>query len=107
VPSGTESFGQIISESEKDYEHSELNANSGSSIPVSTTRSSSSTRVVNPIMANPEGDSLNEQSELETHVIPPPQTRKNPVHNRAPPIKMQDFVTFAARHPISNSLTYQ
>ena len=130
VPSGTESFGQIISESEKDHELSEPNANSGSSIPVSTTDPSSSskavnhansggsisistagpsssTRVVNPIMANPEGDSLNEQSRLETHVIPLPQTRKTPVRNRAPPIKMQDFVTFAARHPISNSLTYQ
>jgi hypothetical protein len=58
-------------------------------------------------MANPEGDSLNKQSELETHVIPLPQTRKNPVRNHAPPIKMQDFVTFTARHPISNSLTYK
>jgi len=130
VSSGKGNFGPIISESENSHEHSEPDANFGSSISVSTadpssssravnyanssgsisvstTGPSSSSRVVNLIMANPEGDPLNEQFELDAHVIPLPHTRKNPVRNRAPPIKMQDFVIFAARHPIPNSLTYQ
>jgi hypothetical protein len=81
VPSGTGNFGQTISESEKGDEHSKPDANSGSSISVSTASPSSSSRVVKRIMAYPEGDALNEQSELDAHVIPLPHTHKNPVHN--------------------------
>jgi len=36
-----------------------------------------------------------------------PQPRRNPTRYRAPPTKLQDLVTYAARHPISNYLTYQ
>jgi hypothetical protein len=107
VSSGKGNFGPIISEYENSHEHSEPDVNSGSSISVSTADPFSSSRVVNLIMANPEGDPLNDQFELDAHGIPLPQTRKNPVRNRASPIKMQDFVIFAARHPIPNSLTYQ
>jgi len=99
VSSGKGNFGPIISESENNHEHSEPNANSGSSISmstadpssssrvvnhanssgsisVSTIGPSSSSRVVNLIMANHEGNPFNEQSELDAHVIPLPQTAK-------------------------------
>ena len=130
VSSGKGNFGLIISESENSHEHSEPDVNYDSSIYMSTANPFSSSRVVNhanfsgsismsiagpsfssrvvnPIMANLEGDLLNEQSELDAHVIPLSQSRKNPVRNCAPLIKMQDFVTFIARHPIPNSFTYQ
>jgi hypothetical protein len=52
-----------------------------------------------------EGDSAN-QSDSTNH-SPLPQPHKNPTHHRAPPTKLQDSVTYAARHPMSNYLTYQ
>jgi hypothetical protein len=83
-------------------------------------------RVVIPIISDSEDDSANqspqphlqhppiipittdskEVSESES-VKPFPQPRRNPTHHRAPPTKLQDFVTYAARHPISNYFTYQ
>jgi hypothetical protein len=46
------------------------------------------------------------KSESANH-SPFPQPRRNPTRHRAPPTRLQDFVTYAARHPISNYLTYQ
>jgi hypothetical protein len=46
------------------------------------------------------------ESESANH-SPFPQPRRNPTRHRAPPTKLQDFVIYTARDPISNYLTYQ
>ena len=43
-------------------------------------------------------------NECETTV---PAPRRNPMRNRQPPTRFQDFVTYNPKHPISNYVSYQ
>jgi hypothetical protein len=97
---GTSSL--IIVESESSYGHTDsvINNNPGSNISTSIADVPFSSRAINPIISNSEGDPSDVHSESDAHVILHPQPRKNPIHNRAPPIKMQDFVTYTTKHPI-------
>jgi hypothetical protein len=94
--------GLIIVESESSYGHTDsvINNNPCSNISTSIADVPFSSRAINPIISNSEGDPFDVHSESDAHVILHPQPRKNPIQNRAPPIKMQDFVTYATKHPI-------
>lgn len=104
------------------------NSNHDRHLSTTTTNMHFDSRAVIPIISDSEDDSANQsphphlqhppiipittdskevsESESVNH-SPFPQPRRNPTHHRAPPTKLQDFVTYAARHPISDYLTYQ
>jgi hypothetical protein len=92
----------IIVEFENSYGHTDsvINNNPGSNISTSIADVSFSSRAINPIISNSKGDPSDVHSKFDAHVILHPLPRKNPIHNHAPPIKMQDFVTYATKHPI-------
>jgi len=58
----------------------------------------SNLRAINLIINDFEGDS---------HKSPMPQLHINLICNRVPLRKLQDFIFYITRHPISNFLTYQ
>ncbi|KAM1482572.1 hypothetical protein TB2_034158 [Malus domestica] len=45
-----------------------------------------------------------EESSYESHYIAP---RQNPIRERHPPARLQDFVTYKPRHPLSNYVSYK
>ena len=114
ISSSEETVSPINSESANDNDHIEINSNSGDSTSPSTADNAlpadifpSTSDAQGTIIANCEDDIRNEQTTSDDQITPLPQVRKNPVRNRGPPLKLRDFVTYAARHPIQNSLTYQ
>nr|TKS08012.1 hypothetical protein D5086_0000106620 [Populus alba] len=56
-----------------------------------------------PITTDSEGDSKGNPANYS----PLPQPRRNQTRHRAPLTNLQEFVTYAVRHLISNYLTYQ
>ncbi|KAM0978922.1 hypothetical protein ACFX2C_014844 [Malus domestica] len=60
--------------------------------------------LLEPSIQSPTSHSTHEDPE-SSHVLP--QGRKNPSHNRQPPSRLLDYVTYNARYPFAKYLSYQ
>lgn len=97
---GEGNVSPVISYSSNSHGDSETgdNNNHDKNLSILVADMPSNLRAINLIINDFEGDS---------HKSPMPQLHINLIRNRVPLRKLQDFIIYITRHPISNFLTYQ